>query len=198
MRSDLPPDMTRLLANREVDVAADTFPVYETRSGWNACCRRARSLARRPARTFASVVIGAGYRSRRGATSAELGRTPDLLLDAGEIGEGASGRNSLRRRRAAAAAGQPPRRCNGCRRSADADLPCGRRLAEIAGRDRAIPANGTKAAPASTPPPRPPGAKRLEASIAQYTAWGIPARAVTEEALDRLIGIALLPRRHDL
>lgn len=173
-------------------MAADTFPVYETRSGWNALLPpRAITGAPPRERTFASVVIGAGYAglgAARRLAELEPGRRI-LLLDAGEIGEGASGRNSG----FVGVAPQQPQ----ANRHGDAMAAAARQMriyrAGVAWlkslvETHAIPCQWDESSPRLHAAATAAGAKRLEASIAQYTAWGIPARAVTEEALDRLIG----------
>jgi len=74
-----------------------TFPSYQASSGWNALLPK--RLARRTPPTdkhFDAIVIGAGVTGLAAARRmAEL--EPEariLLVDAGEIGEGSSGRNS--------------------------------------------------------------------------------------------------------
>src|SRR5688500_7784012 len=74
-----------------------TFPQYQTRSGWNALLPPREIRDQIPAsRSFASVVVGAGYTGMAAARRlAEL--EPDrevLLIDSSELGEGAAGRNS--------------------------------------------------------------------------------------------------------
>lgn len=70
---------------------------YATRSGWNALLPPREPHVQRPTTSrFFSIVIGAGYTGLAAARrTAEL--VPDkevLVLDASEVGEGPSGRNS--------------------------------------------------------------------------------------------------------
>ncbi|MCK1315476.1 FAD-binding oxidoreductase [Bradyrhizobium sp. 23] len=70
---------------------------YNTRSGWNALLPPRVPCDQKPAKTrFASIVIGAGYTGLAAARrSAELEPAKEVLvLEASEIGEGPSGRNS--------------------------------------------------------------------------------------------------------
>jgi len=73
------------------------FPQYHNRSGWNALLPRREVRDGLPAaRSFASVVVGAGYTGLAAARRlAEL--EPDrevLVIDSSELGEGSAGRNS--------------------------------------------------------------------------------------------------------
>lgn len=74
-----------------------TYPTYQNRAGWNALlpARYARTVPALKKR-YAFVVIGAGYTGVASARRlAEL--NPDeeiLLLEAGQVGEGSSARNS--------------------------------------------------------------------------------------------------------
>ncbi|MGY4601517.1 glycine/D-amino acid oxidase-like deaminating enzyme [Bradyrhizobium sp. GM22.5] len=70
---------------------------YHTRSGWNALLPPRVARDQKPANTrFASIVIGAGYTGLAAARrTAELESAKEVLvLEASEIGEGPSGRNS--------------------------------------------------------------------------------------------------------
>jgi glycine/D-amino acid oxidase-like deaminating enzyme len=74
-----------------------THPRYQNRSGWNALLPPRKLRDELPSsRSFASIVIGAGYTGL--AAARRLGELePDrevLVIDASELGEGSSGRNS--------------------------------------------------------------------------------------------------------
>ncbi len=74
-----------------------TYPVYETRSGWNALLpKRSINSARKVESRYDFVVIGAGFTGLATARRlAELNpRASVLVLEASEVGEGSSARNS--------------------------------------------------------------------------------------------------------
>ncbi|SAL06788.1 FAD dependent oxidoreductase [Caballeronia calidae] len=74
-----------------------TFPVYHRPSGWNALLpKRTPSIEMPDERSYDIVVIGAGYTGLAAARRVAEER-PDkqvLVIEAGTVGEGASGRNS--------------------------------------------------------------------------------------------------------
>jgi glycine/D-amino acid oxidase-like deaminating enzyme len=74
-----------------------SFPVYQSRSGWNALLPPRQECVDPPSSPVqASVVIGAGYTglaAARRLAELEPGREV-LVIDASSIGEGSAGRNS--------------------------------------------------------------------------------------------------------
>jgi len=76
---------------------SQTFPSYQAGSGWNALLPRREPKQTAPAeKNFDAIVIGAGVTGLAAARRiAELEpQSRILLVDANEIGEGSSGRNS--------------------------------------------------------------------------------------------------------
>lgn len=74
-----------------------TYPVYETRSGWNSLLpKRSSNTAVKIESSYDFVVIGAGFTGLAVARRlAELNPSAEVLvLEASEIGEGSSARNS--------------------------------------------------------------------------------------------------------
>jgi glycine/D-amino acid oxidase-like deaminating enzyme len=171
---------------------SDSYPRYQTGSGWNALLPERQPQTRMPAeRHVATAVIGAGYTGLAAARRvAELEPDrPVLLLDAGEVGEGASGRNS-------GFLGVAPQQPLG-NRHGDAMTAAARQVriyrAGVAWlkslvETHGIACNWNETMPRFHAAATPAGAKRIAGMIARYNNWGITARAVDQDELERRIG----------
>jgi glycine/D-amino acid oxidase-like deaminating enzyme len=170
----------------------DSFPRYQTGSGWNALLPERQPLTRMPVeRHVDTAVIGAGYTglaAARRVAELEPNRTV-LLLDAGEIGEGASGRNSG----FLGVAPQQPL----ANRHGDAAMAATRQMriyrAGVAWLRSLVEAHGiacnwNEAMPRFHAAATPAGARRIAEMIERYNNWGLNARAVDQDELERRIG----------
>lgn len=172
--------------------ARQAFPQYQNRSGWNALLPPREVRDRVPtSRSFASVVIGAGYTGLAAARRlAEL--EPDrevLIIDSSELGEGSAGRNS-----GFLSCGPNEPRAN---RHGTVDEAAARQIRIYkAGLDwlrslvetHRIDCGWDESAPRLHAAATPAGERRVRASCSKNRRWGIECAEFDRSELARMIG----------